>query len=204
MNNLACAEFETGQMGSAARTFREALKVYRLDATTAGKPLQRNVALKLAVLKSNVGYVWLRMKRADTAIEALQAAKVNQEMIPNGDDHNLTIAIRDHLVLALLRKGDNNEAYKEIDQVLRIQIELYGPDHPEIKKTLTKVHLLKGGMKCNSNHLNYTAEKVKGCCFLGDDDNNDQRRHHQEEKQLERFEKLLKVPHTWGRASLLK
>jgi len=64
---------------------------------------------------------------------------------------------------------------------------------------MTKIHLLKGGLKCSSNHLHSTAEKVKDCCSLIDDDKNNQRCHHQEEKQLERFEKLLKVPNTRGK-----
>ena len=79
LNNLACAEFEIGQVGNAARTFREALEVYRTGIVTTEideRQYGRDVAQKLAILRSNVGYVWLRMKKGDLAIEAFGAALV--------------------------------------------------------------------------------------------------------------------------------
>jgi len=199
INNLACAEFEIGQVGGAARMFREALNVYCTSTDTSGGQSSSDVTWKTAILRSNVGYVWLRMKRADIAIDAFKAALVSQGITPNDHDHNLTIAIREHLILALLRKGKKHEAFNQFSEMLMMQIEIYGPNHPETQKTMTKIHLLKRGLKCSSNHLYSTAEKVKGCCSLINDDKNNERCHHQEERQLERFEKLLKVTNTRGK-----
>ena len=80
------------------------------------------------------------------------------------------IAIQDHLVLAYLRKGQNNDALNVYAKMLRTQIQTYGWNHTESQKTLTKINLLSGGKKCtySNDHLYSAAEKVKSCCFLAD------------------------------------
>lgn len=201
LNNLACVEFEIGQVENAARVFREALEVYHTGIVKTGaveRQYDKDVALKLAILRSNAGYVWLRMKKGDLAIAAFEAARVDQEKIQ--DSVTLLISMLDHLVLAYLRKGQNSEALRVYSALLKIQIETYGPNHAECQKTLTKINLLEAGMDCN--HLTSATKKVKDYYLVSDANNNNQRCHHQEEKQLERFEKLLKVPNTWGRVSL--
>ena len=109
------------------------------------------------------------------------------------------MSILDHLVLAYLRKGQEYEVFKVYSQLLKIQIEVHGPNHSECQKTLTKINLLESGVNCN--HLLSATEKVKDCCLSSDVNNHDQQSNYQDMRQLERFEKLLKVPNTWGRIS---
>jgi len=204
LNNLACAEFEIGEIKNSARTFLEALDLYRNGGVTTeaeNRQYEGYTAWKLAILRSNVGYIWLRMKNADAAIIAFEAALVDQNKFSY---HGiLTISMLDHLILALLRKGKKHGALKVCSQMLKLQIENYGPSHTECEQTMTKIKLLENGLEsaCSKNRLQSTADKVKGCCVLVDNGNTDQHRHYQEERQLERFEKLLKAPNTWNRIS---
>jgi len=206
LNNLACAEFEVGEIKKSARTFLEALDLYRdCNVTTDadGRQDEGYTLWKLAILRSNVGYIWLRMKDVDSAIIAFEAALVDERKFPT---HGiLTISMLDHLVLAFHHKGKKREVLKVCSQMLKLQIEIYGPNHTECEKTMTKIKLLEDGVEsaCSKKRLHSTAEKVKDCCVLVDDVSKDQQRHYQEERQLERFEKLLKVPNTWGRISFM-
>jgi len=229
LNNLACTEFEIGQVRKAGQGFQKALKTLRKgnDGYSGSKTRQReygrlsnNSNWKVAVIKSNLGYVALKKKQGKLAIDAFQAALENQNTNGNQDE-DLTTAMRENLALAYLSTGQNQNALKVYNTLLERQIQQKGPNHSECKVTLTKIHLLKGGRKCmgSRNKLMTSVAKVKGCCFMEEDEeeenNNDEKEEEvvdvkwqqchrvEEEKQLERFEKLFKSSIRLKRNSLL-
>lgn len=155
LNNIACAEFEIGQVGNAARTFCEALEAYRAITTDIDeRQYGSGVARKLANLRSNVGYVWLRMKRGDLAIEAFKASLAEKF----SDDDTFIIAMQDR---------QNNDALNVYAKMLRTQIQTYGWNHTESQKTLTKINLLSGGKKCtySNDHLHSAAKRLRAVVF---------------------------------------
>jgi len=180
LNNLGCAHFETGTCTKALKYLKESLEIQKDVLNDGNAALYHSSLARVATTRSNIGYVCLRMKHSTQAIKYFKESLIylNICLTPI---HPLVIGTMDHLAIAFVKRGSNDEAMKIYSKILTAKIGAQGFKHEDCISTLTKLSLLQ--LKRNDKQASTSfMKKMQNCVSTSTDP-----------FEIERFEKLLKA-----------
>lgn len=182
-NNCGCALFETESELKSLKFFKEAMQL--LQTSIAKIFYKDEVALrkinliKMAIIRSNMAYLHLRIKDEGRAIDLFQDSLLDQNICTK-DDHALKSNTMENLAIALVKKGNKDEAIKVYSKLLTFKINNVGPEHPECVVVLTKLNLLQMHAK-DKKGIRKCVQKIQQCLAESSP------------YEKDRFEKLIKV-----------
>ena len=146
LNNLGCLSYMCGQVSSAHSFFKESLGVQfdtlseslYSDSNFAG----HSISLSISITRANVGFVKLVTKDVLTAVTALEAALMEQQLLLKGA-HDTLIATMDHLAVANLLNGNPGKAAAMFSRILQLQYSKYGPEDHRCFVTIDKIEMVR-------------------------------------------------------------
>lgn len=183
LNNCGCALFETESELKSLKFFKEAMQLLQTSIAKIfykdGVALRKINLIKMAIIRSNMAYLHLRIKDEGRAIDLFQDSLLDQNICTK-DDHALKSNTMENLAIALVKKGNKDEAIKVYSKLLTFKINNVGPEHPECFVVLTKLNLLQMHAK-DKKGIRKCVQKIQQCLAESSPCEKD------------RFEKLIKV-----------
>ena len=114
-NNLGCLYYSKGDSEKAGSYFMESFEAQTValeHSLYAGARYScHSATLNLSVIKSNIGYLALVARNHNSAIQSLEYAIHNQQLLLR-DAHPTLIATMDHLVVAQIFAGHKDKAVR--------------------------------------------------------------------------------------------
>ena len=145
-NNLGCLYYAFGHIDKSGSFFVESFEAQQIaldHSLYAGARFScHSASLNLAVTKANMGFLALSSRHYDVAIEALQYAMHNQQLLLR-DAHQTLIATMEHLAVSQIFAGNKDKAIRLLRRMYHMQSDVYGPTDPRPIATNKKLVMLE-------------------------------------------------------------
>ena len=145
-NNIGCIHFESGSEVRALKYLKESLQMQKKvifgSVYDGNEKFRQHMLMKLAITRANLAYIYLRMKNTDQTISAFQDSLLDQDICLE-PHHPLLASTMDYFAIALVRKGNKDEAIQVYSKMLTAVIEENCDNHQECVAILTKLNLLQ-------------------------------------------------------------
>ena len=145
-NNLGCLYYAFGNNEKAGSCFLESFQAQQIaleHSLYAGARFScHSASLNLAVTKANMGFLALVARHHEVAIDALEYAVHNQQLLLR-DAHKTLIATMYHLVVAQIFAGNKDKAIQLLRRMHHMQSDAFGPSDSRSAATNKKLVMLE-------------------------------------------------------------
>lgn len=150
--NLAISFFDLREFENAARHLNSALEIFLEQ--------EKRDFSQLFELRHLLGQSYLKLERVDAAIVELESALQFSKLKPNLGVDDL-VGLQNHLGLAYGVTNEKRKAEEYFREALRMSLEKYGPNHPEMVTVYSNLGNFYRSQKNFSRALNFMHRGIE-------------------------------------------